>query len=154
MKGEEVAKAERQAEVVWEGDLARGSGRIVSETSGVLGELPVSWASRTETPGGKTSPEELIAAAHAACFSMAFSNSLAQAGTPPERLAVTATSSFDQVDGGWKITAMDLQVRGRVPGMDEAAFRESAEQAEQRCPVSNALRGNVEIRVQAELESA
>lgn len=148
-----MLKAERRANVVWEGDLLHGSGTIVSVGSGALGALPVTWASRTERSDGKTSPEELMAAAHAACYAMAFSHALAQAGTPAERLSVSATCTFEQVEGGFKISTMDLDVRGKVPGLDEAGFEKVAQQAEQGCPVSNALRNNVQIRVNAHLES-
>jgi osmotically inducible protein OsmC len=148
-----MLKAERRADVVWEGDLLHGSGTIVSVGSGALGALPVTWASRTERSDGKTSPEELMAAAHAACYAMAFSHTLAQAGTPAERLSVSATCTFEQVEGGFKISTMDLDVRGKVPGLDEAGFEKVAQQAEQGCPVSNALRNNVAIRVNAHLES-
>jgi lipoyl-dependent peroxiredoxin len=148
-----MAKAERRADVVWEGNLLQGHGRIVSVGSGALGELPVTWASRTERSDGRTSPEELLAAAHAACYAMAFSHSLAQAGTPAERLTVSATCAFEQVEAGFKVTTMDLDVRGNVPGLDQAGFEKAAQQAEQGCPVSNALRNNVQIRVQAHLES-
>ncbi len=148
-----MLKAERRADVVWEGDLLHGSGTIVSVGSGALGALPVTWASRTERSDGKTSPEELLAAAHAACYAMAFSHTLAQAGTPAERLSVSATCTFEQVEGGFKISTMDLDVRGKVPGLDEAGFEKVAQQAEQGCPVSNALRNNVQIRVNAHLES-
>jgi len=142
-------KAERRAAVVWEGDLMSGSGTITSTRSGALGNLDVSWKARTEDPGGSTSPEELIAAALAACFSMALSHGLAQAGNPPERLDVSATCTFEQVEGGWKITTVGLDVSGRVPGIDEEAFEQAAEQAKQGCPVSRALEGNVEITVQS-----
>lgn len=148
-----MLKAERRADVVWEGDLLHGIGMIVSVGSGALGALPVTWASRTGSSEGKTSPEELMAAAHAACYAMAFSNTLAQAGTPAERLAVSATCTFEQVEGGFKISTMDLDVRGKVPGLDEAGFEKVARRAEQGCPVSNALRNNVDIRVNAHLES-
>ena len=148
-----MLKAERRANVVWEGDLLHGSGTIVSVGSGALGALPVTWASRTERSDGKTSPEELMAAAHAACYAMAFSHTLAQAGTPAERLSVSATCTFEQVEGGFKISTMDLDARGKVPGLDEAGFEKVAQQAEQGCPVSNALRNNVQIRVNAHLES-
>jgi osmotically inducible protein OsmC len=148
-----MLKAERRADVVWEGDLLHGSGTIVSVGSGALGTLPVTWASRTERSDGKTSPEELMAAAHAACYAMAFSHTLAQAGTPAERLSVSATCTFEQVEGGFKISTMDLDARGKVPGLDEAGFEKVAQQAEQGCPVSNALRNNVQIRVNAHLES-
>ena len=148
-----MLKAERRADVVWEGDLLHGRGTIVSVGSGALGALPVTWASRTERSDGKTSPEELMAAAHAACYAMAFSHTLAQAGTPAERLSVSATCTFEQVESGFKISTMDLDVRGKVPGLDEAGFEKAAQQAEQGCPVSNALRNNVQIRVNAHLES-
>ena len=148
-----MLKAERRADVVWEGDLIHGRGTIVNVGSGALGALPVTWASRTERSDGKTSPEELMAAAHAACYAMAFSHTLAQAGTPAERLSVSATCTFEQVEGGFKISTMDLAVRGKVPGLDEAGFEKVAQQAEQGCPVSNALRNNVQIRVNAHLES-
>ena len=147
-----MLKAERRADVVWEGDLLHGSGTIVSVGSGALGMLPVTWASRTERSDGRTSPEELMAAAHAACYAMAFSHALAQSGTPAERLAVSATCTFEQVEGGFKISTMELNVRGKVPGLDEAGFEKVAQQAEQGCPVSNALRNNVQIRVNAHLE--
>ena len=148
-----MAKAERSAQVEWEGSLVQGSGKIVQVGSGALGELPVTWASRTESSDGKTSPEELIAAAHAACYAMAFSHALAQAGTPAQKLVVNAVCAFEQVGGGFKITTMDLDVRGKVPGLDQGGFEQVARQAEQGCPVSNALRNNVEMRLSAHLES-
>src|SRR5713226_380050 len=147
-----MPRAERRAEVVWEGDLLQGHGKIVSVGSGALGELPITWASRTERSDGKTSPEELIAAAHAGCYAMALSHTLAQGGTPAESLFVNAVCAFEQVGGGFKITTMDLDVRGKVPGLDEAGFEKAAQQAEQGCPVSNALRNNVQIRVNAHLD--
>jgi len=143
--------ARRRAEVVWKGDLTSGSGEIVSSGSGVLSSLNVNWRSRTEEPGGSTSPEELIAAAHASCFSMALSHGLAQAGHAPEQLDVSAVVTFEQVEGGWKIASSDLEVQGTVTGMDEAAFQEAAEQAKDGCPVSGALKGNVEMTVNARL---
>jgi osmotically inducible protein OsmC len=146
-----MAKAERRAEVAWTGDLIHGSG-TVRVGSGALKDLPVTWASRTESPDGRTSPEELIAAAHAACYAMAFSSTLATQGNPPERLAVTAVSTFDQVNGKWTITTMDLTVRGSVPGLDQPGFEAAAQKAEAGCPVSNALRNNVKITVRAQLE--
>jgi osmotically inducible protein OsmC len=147
-----MLKAERHAVVEWEGSLVRGSGKIVEVGSGALGQLPITWASRTERSDGKTSPEELIAAAHAACYAMAFSHALAEAGTPANSLTVSATCTFQQVEGGFKISTMNLDVKGNVPGLDEAAFEKAAMQAEQGCPVSNALRNNVEISVHAHLE--
>jgi osmotically inducible protein OsmC len=147
-----MAKAERQATVQWEGNLIQGSGKIVSVGSGAIAELPITWASRTERSDGKTSPEELIAAAHAGCYAMAFSHTLAQAGTPAKKLSVSAISTFEQVDGKFKITTINLDVRGIVPGLNQAGFEKAAQQAEQSCPVSNALRNNVQIRVNAHLE--
>ncbi len=114
-----MLKAERRAEVEWQGSLIQGSGTIVSVGSGALQNLPVTWASRTERSDGKTSPEELLAAAHAACFAMAFSHGLAQAGTTAERLHVNATCTFEQVEGGFKVSTMVLDVRGKVPGLDQ-----------------------------------
>jgi osmotically inducible protein OsmC len=141
---------ERHADVVWEGSLMEGSGTITKTGSGALPELPVTWASRAESPDGRTSPEELIAAAHAACFSMALSGGLARAGNPPERLETSATVTFVPGTG---ITKSALTVKGRVPGIDENAFREAAEGAKEGCPVSNALKGNVELELAVEFES-
>jgi osmotically inducible protein OsmC len=140
--------ADRRAEVRWRGDLMGGSGVIERVGSGVFGPLDVTWASRTEEPGGRTSPEELIAAAHASCFSMALANGLAQAGSPPEELSTSATVTFVPGTG---ITRSVLDVVGKVPGLDENAFREAAEQAKEGCPVSQALKGNVELVLNARL---
>ena len=142
--------AERRADVVWEGSLIEGSGTITKTGSGALPELPVTWASRTESPEGRTSPEELIAAAHASCFAMALSHALAEGGNPPERLETSATLTFVPGTG---ITKAALTVVGRIPGIDENAFREAAEGAKDGCPVSGALKGNVELTVDARLES-
>jgi lipoyl-dependent peroxiredoxin len=144
--------AERRADVVWEGDLMSGSGTIVSTGSGAFGDLGVTWKARTEDSGGLTSPEELLAAAEAACFSMALSHGLAQGGHAPERLETTAVCTFEQVEGGFAVTRMDISVRGRVPGLDENGFREAAEGAKDGCPVSKALAGNVELSLNASLE--
>ena len=140
--------ADRTASVTWSGSLLEGSGTIDSVGSGAFGPLDVTWAARTEDSGGRTSPEELIAAAHASCFSMAFSHALAQAGTPPERLETTATVTFVPGTG---ITKSALTVRGTVPGIDDAAFREAADGAKAGCPVSKALAGVPEITVDASL---
>src|SRR5438876_8926397 len=115
---------DRRAEATWQGSLMDGSGRIEKVTSGALGGLDVTWASRSEEPGGKTSPEELIAAAHASCFSMALSNGLAKLGSPPEELQTSATVTFQPGEG---ITRIALTVSGRVPGLDDEAFRAAAE---------------------------
>jgi lipoyl-dependent peroxiredoxin len=143
--------AERRAQITWEGDLASGSGTF-TVGSGSIGPQDVSWSARTEEPGGKTSPEELLAAAHASCFSMALSAGLARAGTPPRRLETEAVVTFDKVGDGWKVVSSALKVRGDVPGAEEEAFRVAAEDAKDNCPVSQALRGNVELSVDASLQ--
>jgi osmotically inducible protein OsmC len=148
---EAMAGIERSARVVWQGELSRGSG-TVSAGSGAVEELPVTWTSRTERPDGRTSPEELIAAAHAACYAMAFSNVLNEAGSPPDELDVEAVVSADLGDEGLRVTSSVLEVAGRVPGMDQAEFERLAQDGERSCPVSNALRGNLDIRVNARLE--
>lgn len=140
---------DRKARVTWEGDLMSGQGRIESVTTGAFGGLDVDWRARTEDPEGTTSPEELIAAAHASCFSMALSNGLAQAGHAPEKLETSATVTFQPGEG---ITKVALEVVGRVPGMDEAAFDQAAEQAKENCPVSKALAGVPEIGLTARLD--
>ena len=145
-----MANVERRAHVVWEGDLASGSGRLTEESSKVIEEAPVTFASRVERPDGKTSPEELIASAHATCYAMALSNTLAEKDAPPVRLEVDAVCTLD--DEQLQITTMDLDVRGEVPGIDDEEFERAAQEAEQLCPVSNALRGNVEIRLQTRLD--
>jgi osmotically inducible protein OsmC len=141
----------RNAEVTWSGDLATGSGTINYVSSGAFSRLPVTWASRTEEHNGRTSPEELIAAAHAACFSMAFSARLGKNGTPPSKLDVRAVVAFAKGDAGWKIARSTLIVNGDVPGIDGATFQSLAEDARDNCPVSAALKGNVERVVEATL---
>jgi osmotically inducible protein OsmC len=141
---------ERSAQVTWQGDLMSGSGEIHEAPSGAFGPLQVSWAARAEDDhGGKTSPEELIAAAHAACFAMALSSGLAKDGHPPDRLEIAATVTFVPGTG---ITKSALTVIGSVPGIDEAAFEQAAQAAKEGCPVSSALKGNVELSVKATLE--
>jgi lipoyl-dependent peroxiredoxin len=144
--------AERSAQAIWEGNLTQGRGTFTTG-SGALGTQQVTWAARTEQPGGKTSPEELIAAAQASCYAMALSNTLNTQGTPPRRLTVDAVCTLDRVEGGVKITRMAIDVRGDVPGLDQSGFERIARQAEQGCPVSNALRGNVEIGLDVTLEA-
>jgi lipoyl-dependent peroxiredoxin len=142
--------AERKAEVVWSGNLLTGTGKIEFTGSGAIQGLDMTWASRSEPDEqGRTSPEELIAAAHASCFSMALSHALSEAGKPPDRLRVKATSTFVPGTG---ITTMRLEVRGRVEGMSEEEFGRAAEQAKETCPVSRALNGNVDIQLDAALE--
>ena len=142
--------AQRRADVVWEGDLISGRGAVKVGT-GVFSEFPVTWAARTEEPGGKTSPEELLAAAHASCYAMALSSTLAKRGTPPQRLNVSAVCTFEKVDG-WKVTTMELTARAKVPGIDQAQFEDAAKAGEKGCPISNAIRNNVEIKLIAKLE--
>jgi osmotically inducible protein OsmC len=142
---------ERNARVAWEGDLRRGSGHFDLESSGAVTGQEVTYASRFEQPGGKTSPEELIAAAHATCFSMALANGLAGEGHPPTRLETGAQVTLDQADGGFAITSIHLTVRGQVDGVDEAGFEQAAEQAKQNCPVSKALAAVPEITLDAAL---
>jgi osmotically inducible protein OsmC len=139
---------ERRAQVTWTGDLMNGSGTIESVTSGAFGGLGVSWRSRSEEHGGQTSPEELIAAAHAACFSMALSNGLAQEGHTADELQTSAAVTFQPGEG---ITKIALTVDGRVPGIDEDAFQRAAEQAKENCPVSHALASVPEITLDAHL---
>jgi osmotically inducible protein OsmC len=143
--------AKRTAEAVWEHDLVHGQG-TVKGTSGALPSLGVSWSARTEAPSGKTSPEELLAAAHAACYSMALSAGLGRMQKPPERLRVSATATFDKVGDAWKVTTMELHVVGKVPGITAADFVSAAQAAAQGCPISGALKGNVAISVDAKLE--
>jgi lipoyl-dependent peroxiredoxin len=140
---------EKTASAVWEGSLATGKGRF-SLGSGAVTDQEVIWKARAEGGEG-TSPEELIAAAHASCISMALAGALARAGTPPTRLETEARSTFDQVGEGFAITSMRVTMRGQVEGIDEATFREAAEQAKENCPVSQALKGNVEITLDASL---
>jgi osmotically inducible protein OsmC len=140
---------ERRADVRWQGSLLEGSGTIESTTSGAVGGLGVTWKARSEDEhGGLTSPEELIAAAHAACFSMALSAGLARQDTPAEELRTSATVTFQPGEG---ITRIALAVEGIVPGIDGVAFQESAEAAKENCPVSKALAGVPEITLEARL---
>ena len=144
--------ATRTATVTWNGALADGSGTVSAGSSSLFTDLPVSWAARTEAPAGQTSPEELLAAAHASCFSMALSGGLARAGTPPEHVHVSATVTFDKVGDAWTVTRSELDVMGVVPGIDEDAFAAAVENARENCPVSRALAGNVEIVATSTLE--
>lgn len=144
--------AVRTATVTWSGDLASGTGTATAGTSGLFSDLPVSWSSRTEGPEGRTSPEELLAAAHASCFAMALSGALGRGGTPPEHLHVEAEVTFDKVGDAWTVVSSRLIVYGRVPGMSADDFASAADGAKDGCPVSRALKGNVELSVQATLE--
>lgn len=143
---------ERSASTEWKGDLAAGSG-MLEFGSGAFKNAPVTWASRTESSDGKTSPEELIAAAHSSCYAMAFSNVLTEAGHKPNDLHVSANVGLEpKAGGGFEVTSSALTVRGHVPSLSQAEFSDFAEQAEKACPVSNALRNNLRITVDATLE--
>lgn len=146
-----MADAQRRADVVWQGSLTKGGGEVTLVSSGATPPLPVTWASRTARSEGKTSPEELVAAAHAACFSMALSGILGDRGVTPERIEVSATVTFAQVDGGFKVASSFLDVKAAVSGLDAQAFGEAAEAAKDGCPISGALKGNVEIGMEARL---
>jgi lipoyl-dependent peroxiredoxin len=141
------------AVATWEHDLLKGSGRV-SFKSGAVPELPVSWASRSEASNGKTSPEELLAAAHAACYSMALSAALGRNNTPPDRLTVQAVASFDKIGDGWGITTMELSVTALVPKITKEKFEELAKGAKEGCPISKAIKGNVDVRLSTQLEGS
>jgi osmotically inducible protein OsmC len=143
--------ARREARAVWNGDLMSGSGTVSGASSGKVMDLPVSWSARTEAPGGKTSPEELLAAAHASCFAMALSGGLARAGTAPTRLEVSAAVTFDKIGDNWTVVSSELEVRGQVPGAEADKFRQAAEGAKDNCPISRALKGNVKLSVKPTL---
>jgi osmotically inducible protein OsmC len=141
---------ERKATVTWRGDLLGGSGQIDEVSSGAISGLAVTWKSRSEEPGGLTSPEELMAAAHATCFSMALSSGLARDDHAPEQLDTSATVTFQPPEG---ITKIALAVEGHVPGIDQEQFQRAAEQAKESCPVSKALAAVPEITLEAHLAS-
>jgi lipoyl-dependent peroxiredoxin len=141
---------ERSARATWEGDLMGGTGEV-STQSGAVRNATVKWSSRAEQADENTSPEELIAAAHATCVLMALANGLAQAGTPPARLESEATATFEKTGEGFRFTTMHLAIRGEVGGLDEEGFRRAAEEAKENCPVSQALKGNVDVSFEAAL---
>jgi len=143
--------ATREARAVWNGDLLSGTGAVSAVSSGKFSELPVSWSARTEAPGGRTSPEELLAAAHASCFAMALSAGLTRAGMRPNRLEVRSRVTFDKVGDSWSVVSSELDVKGDIPGGDAAKFAEAAEDAKNNCPISRALKGNVKLSVNAAL---
>ena len=143
----------RRAEATWSGPLATGSGSVSAVSSGLFTDLPVTWAARTEAPDGMTSPEELVAAAHAACYAMALSGNLVRAGAPPERLDVAADVTFDKLEAGWRVVSSALTVRAVVPGISVEDFNAAAEQTRTGCPISQALSGNVAITLEATLEN-
>ena len=143
--------ATREARAIWNGDLLSGTGVVSALSSGKFSEVPVSWSARTEAPGGKSSPEELLAAAHASCFAMALSADLAKAGTKPSRLEVRSRVTFDKVGDSWTVVSSELEVKGDVPGADAETFTRAAEGAKENCPISRALKGNVKLSVKASL---
>jgi len=142
----------RTANASWHGDLTSGGGDVGAATSGVFSGLPITWKARTEESDGVTSPEELLASAHASCFAMASSNELAKAGFPPQRVAVRVDVTADRREAGWTVISSHITLRASVPGVDEATFREATEKAKGGCPISRALVGNVEITLDATLE--
>jgi osmotically inducible protein OsmC len=144
----------RKALVSWKGDLQSGKGTLSAVTSNAFNSLPVTWGSRVEAADGRTSPEELLASAHATCFSMALSSDLAKAGSPPESLDVTCEVTADRIDGKLTVISSTLTVRGRVPGLDAERFAAIANGAKDGCPISRALKGNVQLNVDAHLESS
>jgi len=144
--------ATRSATATWAGDLPSGKGTVSSATTDFWKDLPTSWSSRTEAPNGQTSPEELLAAAHASCFSMAVSNQLAKAGFPPERVEVRVDVTGDKREEGWTVVSSVITLRAKVPGVDEETFQTAANAAKDGCPISRAMKGNVELTVDATLE--
>ena len=144
--------AVRTATVTWNGDLTSGSGTVSAGTSELFTDLPISWPSRTEAFDGRTSPEELLAAAHASCYAMALSGGLARAGAHAEHLHVEAEVTFDKVGEAWTVVSSRLIVMGHVDGMSPEDFDAAAEDAKEGCPISRALKGNVELSVEATLE--
>ena len=145
-----MAVAERRAKVSWQGDLRAGSGEI-QPGSGAFGPLPVVFPARLESDSGTTSPEELIAAAHATCYAMSLTGTLYSNGQQPESVEVTAICRLDRTEAGLKIEGIELQASARLPGATEDEFKSLAQKAEERCPVSNALRPGVPIRLEAKL---
>jgi osmotically inducible protein OsmC len=145
--------AVRTATATWQGPLATGDGSVTGATSGLFTDLPISWASRTEQPDGRTSPEELLAAAHAACFAMAFSADLGRAGYTPDELHVETEVTFDKLEAGWTVTSSAITVLGHVQGISPEEFDRVAEGTKDGCPISRALAGNVEMTVEATLET-
>jgi osmotically inducible protein OsmC len=145
--------AVRTATATWHGPLATGDGSVTAATSGLFTDLPISWASRTEQPEGRTSPEELLAAAQAACFAMAFSADLGRAGFTPDELHVEAEVTFDKLEDGWTVTTSAITVLGHVPGISAEEFDRIAEGTKDGCPISRALAGNVALTVEATLET-
>jgi osmotically inducible protein OsmC len=147
-----MPRVQREANVTWEGNVARGSGSI-SAATGAFSSLPYSLATRVEKPDGKTSPEELLAAAHAACYAMSLAGELARTGSAPDHLEVRAVVTLDQVeDGSHRIVASELLARARVTGIEEAALQEAAEAANRGCTFSALIEASGKVSVNAQLE--
>jgi osmotically inducible protein OsmC len=146
-----LPRIERTAEAVWEGNLARGAGALTGKSSGAFFELPYRFATRVGNPDGETSPEELVAAAHAGCFAMSLAAELTKAGTPPERLEVDATCVMDEVGDRHLVVASHLDVRASVPGLEDDAFHSAVQAADEGCPISHLIRASAEIRIGASL---
>ena len=144
----------RHATATWSGNLTEGSGMLQYISSGAFSRLPITWGSRTEAHEGRTSPEELLAAAHASCFSMAFSNQLAKNGTVAEKLDVRVDVTADKREAGWTVLSSAIKVTGVVPGIDADTFARLADAAKDGCPISRALEGTVELSVEATLEGS
>jgi osmotically inducible protein OsmC len=144
----------RHATATWSGNLTEGSGMLQYISSGAFSRLPITWGSRTEAHEGRTSPEELLAAAHASCFSMAFSNQLAKNGTVAEKLDVRVDVTADKQEAGWTVLSSAIKVTGIVPGIDAETFAKLAEAAKDGCPISRALKGNVELSVEPTLQGS
>jgi osmotically inducible protein OsmC len=143
----------RQAEANWSGDLLGGGGAVSASTSGIFDNQAITWRARTEASEGKTSPEELLAAAHASCYAMAVSHELSQAGHAPERVDISVVVSADKTDSGWTVQSSAITMRAKVPGIDQATFLEKANAAKAGCPISRAISDSVEITLDATLES-
>jgi osmotically inducible protein OsmC len=143
----------RSAAANWSGDLLSGGGAVSASTSGIFENQAITWRARTEASEGKTSPEELLAAAHASCYSMAVSNELSKAGFPPERVDVSVVVSADKTDSGWTVQTSAITLKAKVPGIDQATFDQQAEAAKGGCPISRAISSDVQITLDATLES-
>ncbi len=141
----------RHASATWSGNLTEGAGMLQYISSGAFSRMPITWGSRTEAHQGRTSPEELLAAAHASCFSMAFANQLAKNGTVAEKLDVRVDVTADKREAGWTVLSSAIKVSGVVPGIDAETFARVAEAAKDGCPISRALVGNVELSVEPTL---
>jgi osmotically inducible protein OsmC len=145
----------READVVWEGTVARGAGRISAASSGAFVELPYSLPSRIAAPEGKTSPEELLAAAHGACFAMGLASELVSAGTPPERIDVHCTVTMDEVEGrGHLVVGSAISARATAPGADQEGFANAVTAADEGCPFSTLIKASAKVTIDARLEES